>query len=137
MALDYFIFVFVASLGLYQLVSIRAGLKGLWLFKHQKIQYAFGLVAIHVAYMWFFTSENRSTPSTIEGSQQLGLFLGGIVAAYVVTAILSSLRQAQVSSNGNLHRQRKQHELGVETLKTTTVLGGIRSSFRKEREDKD
>ena len=135
MALDYFLLVFTASIGLYQIVSIHAGLKGLWFFRHPKIQYIFGTLAVLGAYGWFFTTGNRNVQTLIEGTEQLGLFLGGIVAAYVVTAIMSSIIQAKVSSRGNNPRQEKQYELGVETLKTTTVLGGIRSSLRKLRKE--
>lgn len=136
MALDYFILVFIASLGMYQIVATHAKLEGLWFFRQPIVQYIFGALAIIGAFCWFFTSKERNIQHRVEGSQQLGLFLGSIVASYVVTAILSSIIQARVNSQGQKPREGKQHDLGIETLKTTTVFGGIASSLRKERKDK-
>jgi hypothetical protein len=136
MALDYFILVFISSLGVCQIAAIHAKLDGLCFFRHPVVQYIFGILAIIGAFGWFFTSEDRNVHTIVEGSQQLGLFLGSIVASYVFTAILSSLMQAKVDSKGGSPREEKQYHMGMETLKKTTLLGGIMSSLRRERKDK-
>jgi len=136
MALDYFVLVFVASMGVYQIVAIYAKLDGMCLFKQRPLQYFFGVLAIVGAFGWFFTTEERNIQHTVEGSQQLGLFLGAIVASWVVTGILASIIQAKVDSTANAPTEGKQYKLGIENLKTRTLLGAIFSSLQKERKDK-
>ena len=136
MALDYFILVFISSLGVYQIVAINAKLDGLCFFRQPVVQYIFGILAVIGAFGWFFTSEERNIHTTVEGSQQLGLFLGSIIASYVFTNILASIMQAKVSSQGSTPREDKQYDMGTETLKKTTLFGGIVSSLKKERKDR-
>lgn len=136
MALDYFILVFISSLGVYQIVAINAKLDGLCFFRQPVVQYIFGILAIIGAFGWFFTSEERSIHTTVEGAQQLGLFLGSIVASWVFTNILASIMQAKVNSQRGTPREGKQYDMGTETLKKTTLFGGIVSSLKKERKDK-
>ena len=136
MALDYFILVFLSSLGVYQIVAIPAKLDGLCFFRTPVIQYIFGFLAIIGAFGWFFTSKDRNVHTVVEGSQQLGLFLASIVASYLFTAILASIMQAKVNSNGGIPRESKQWEMGIETLKKTTLFGGIMSSLKKEKKAK-
>jgi hypothetical protein len=135
MALDYFVLVFVASLGVYQIVSIYAKLDGICLFKQQWLQYIFGILALVGAFGWFFTSKERNIQHTVEGAQQLGLFLGAIVASWVVTNILASIIQAKVDSAANAPSEGKHYILGIEDLKTRTLLGAIISRLKKERKD--
>ena len=136
MALDYFILVFLSSLGVYQIVSVHAKLDGLCFFRQPVVQYIFGILAIIGAFGWFFTSKERNIHTTVEGAQQLGLFLGSIVASWVFSNILASIMQAKVNSQGGTPREGKQYDMGIETLKKTTLFGGISSSLKKERKDK-
>lgn len=136
MASDYFLLVFIASIGVYQMVSVHAGLRGLSFFRQPKVQYVFGLLVIIGAFVWFFVSEDRNYQHAVEGTQQLGLFLAAIVAAYVANAALSSIIQLRATLRGDDPGKRKQHEQGMETLKKTTVLGGVASSIRRTREEK-
>jgi len=132
MASDYFILVLIASIGLYQIVAITAKLDGLCFFKRPLPQIVFGALLIAGAYIWFFTSDERNIQHQVEGSQQLGLFLGAIVAGYVVTGIISSAIQAKVKTRVDNSQKEKAHEIGVESLKTNTFLGSIRSRMKKE-----
>jgi hypothetical protein len=136
MALDYFILVFISSLGVYQIAAIPAKLDGLCFFRNRVVQYIFGILAIIGAFLWFFTSKDRNVHTVVEGSQQLGLFLASIIASYICTAILASIMQVKVSSKGGSPREGKQYDMGIETLKKTTLLGGIMSSLKKENKDK-
>jgi len=136
MAQDYFLLVFLSAVGVIQIAAVHARLEGLWFFRHAKVQYAFGILAILGAFGWFFTGSNRNLQPNVEGAQQLGLFLAAIVTAYVATAILSSIIQARVGTKPEHPAEGKQEDLGMETLKTTTVLGGILSSLRRERKDR-
>lgn len=134
---DYFVFVFIAAAGVFQIAAIPARLRGLSFFERSIAGYIFGALAIIGAFGWFFSSQDRNVPHRVEGAQQLGLFLLAIVSSYIVTLILSSLIQARVGSEGDTPRQGKQHQQGVETLKTKTLFGGIASSLRKERKDSE
>jgi len=136
MASAYFIFVFLASIGLYQIVTIPARLKGLWFFNQPWLQYIFGILTILGAYGWFFTSKGRNLQSTVEGAQQLGLFLGAIVASYFVTAILSSIIQAGTNAQDDSPQEHKQQDLGMEALKTKTLFESIAARLKKGKEEK-
>jgi hypothetical protein len=135
MALDYFFLAFLASIGVYQIASIPAHLEGLWFFRHPKVQTFFGSLAIIGAFGWFYTDETRNVQHTVEGSQQLYLFLAAIILAYFVTAVLASIMQSKVVPRGSKPIKGKQQDMGFETLKFTTFISGIISSIRKERGD--
>jgi hypothetical protein len=113
-------------------VAVHAKLDGLCFIKQPILQYILGAVIIIGAFSWFFISKERNVQHTVEGSQQLGLFLGSIVAGYAITAILASIIQAKVSSRGSTPIEGKQQDMGIETLKTKTLLGGIASSLKQE-----
>jgi len=136
MAADYFVMVFIASIGVYQIVSIHAKFDGLCFFKQPILQFIFGALVLVGAFVWFFTSEERNVQHTVEGAQQLGLFLGAIVAGFATTGIIASLIKAKVKPQVDDPPARKQHEMGVETLKTKTLFDGIASSLKKEGKDK-
>lgn len=136
MALDYFMLVFLSSIGVYQIASVHAKLDGVCFFRQPVIRYLFGILAIIGAFGWFFTGEERNIHTTVEGAQQLGLFLASIVASWVFTNILASIMQAKVNSQRDTPRGGKQYDMGIETLKKMTLFGGMSSSLKKERKDK-
>ena len=134
-ASDYFIFVFMASIGLYQIVTIPARLKGLWFFNRAWLQYIFGILTIVGAYVWFFTSKGRNLQTSTEGAQQLGLFLAAIVTAYLATAILASIIQG-VPKSRDSGLQEPQTNSGFEELKTKTLFESIAARLKKENRGK-
>ena len=132
MAFDYFLLIFIASIGVYQIISIPAKLKGLWFFNNQALQYIFGALTIIGIFGWFFTEHQRNTPPIVEGSQQLALFLGAIVAAYFATVILASIMEAGMEPQGKNPPQETQYGQGMEDLKTATVFSSILSRLRQK-----
>ncbi len=136
MSLDYFILVFMAAMGVYQMVAIHAKLDGLCFFKQPVVQYIFGFLAIIGAFGWFFTSKVRNIQHTTEGAQQLGLFLAAIVASYFVTAILASIIQAKVDSHVDKASEAKPQDMGIDIYRTNTFIGSIASRLKKERKEK-
>ncbi len=136
MAADYFVMVFIASIGVYQIVAIHAKYEGICFFKQPVLQLIFGALVLIGAFVWFFTSEERNVQHKVEGAQQLGLFLGAIVAGFATTGIVASIIKARVKPQLDSQPAGKQHEMGVETLKTKTLFGGIASSLKKEGKDK-
>ena len=134
MAVDYFLMVFIASIGVYQIVAIHARFDGICFFKQPILQFIFGVLVIIGAFVWFFITEQRNLQSTVEGAEQLGLFIGAIFAGWVATGIVASIIKTKVKYQADDPLASKQHEMGIETLKTKTPFGAIISSLRKRRE---
>ena len=140
-ALDYFLLVAAGCLGTMQIAAACAGLKGLSFFKKPLAGYIFGALVIVAAFCWFFAIENRNVPSKIEGSQQVQIFIAGAVAAYIITAAVSSLIKYRLSfqATSSQHREHtnpgEHTKQGIELLKETTLLGAIRSILKRKQED--
>ena len=135
-ALEYFLLAAVGCLGTVQIAAAYAGLKGLSFFKKPLAGYIFGALVIIGAFCWFFTIGNRNTPSEIHGMQQVGIFLAGAIAAYVITMAVSSLLKYRLSLQGTASRCREQtNPGGIETMKETTLIGAIRSILKRKQED--
>ena len=135
-ALDYFLLVASGSLGTIQIAAAYAGLKGLSFFRKPLAGYIFGALAIIGSFGWFFASETRNIPSKIEGAQQMGMFLAGALAAYIITAAVSSLLKYRLSLQVPSSRYREQTNPGIELLKETTLLGAIRSVLKRKQEER-
>jgi hypothetical protein len=133
MAADYFVLVFVGAVGVYQIAAAHAGFRGLCFFGPRWAQYLFGLLAIGGAFAWFYATEDRNWQHTVEGTQQLGLFLFAIVLAYFATAVVASFINARMTWSRNEVIDSMQHDQGFETLKRTTFLGSIFARRRKGR----
>jgi len=132
MAMDYFMLVFITSCGVYQIAAVTAKLEGLWFFGNSRVQYIFGILAITGAFGWFYTKEERNIQHTVEGSQQLGLFLAAIITSYIATVILSSIIRARVDMSENKPSDDSIDAEGFEELKNTTVFDRIVSRMRKK-----
>jgi len=130
MALDYFVLVFIAAAGVYQIAAVPAGLRGLWFFNHWVLQCIFGAAVIAGAFAWFYATGERNVQHTVEGAQQLSLFLGAIVLSYLCTGIVASIIHLRSSSAGAGRPEDKASEVGMRTLKTTTMLGSILDRLR-------
>ena len=134
-ALEYFSLVAAGCLGTIQIGAAYAGLKGLSFFRKPLAGYIFGALVIIGAFWWFFATGNRNTPSRIEGEQQLWLFLSGAIAAYIITAAISSLLKYRLSLQATSSRRREQNNPGIESFKETTLLGVIRSVLKRKQEN--
>jgi hypothetical protein len=135
MALDYFLLVFVASAGVIQIASIPARLRGLWLLPYPPAQYVLGAAAVIGSFYWFYTVENRNVQHTIEGAQQLLLFLGAAVLAYACTGIAASILRFRMSRTGDETPAAKPADLGMRLLKEATLLGDIARRLRSPRQE--
>jgi hypothetical protein len=114
---DYFLFVFAASLGVLQLTAAYSRLYGLLLF-NRALSSLLGLVAVVLAFTWFFASEPRNIPDTssgLDGNQQAILFFAGALAALVTTLVASSLRHWSMAGGG-------EHDRGLEALRRASYL---------------
>ena len=122
--LDYFLLVFVASCGLYQIAAAWNRLRGLMLFESRGLTFVLGLVLWVGAFAWFFLSEPRNMPDTgagLTGNEQFGYFFAGGGAGLAATLLVTSLR------NWNLGKGIDALPPGLDSLRDT---GYTRALFR-------
>ena len=123
--LDYLILVFVASVGTLQIAAAYAKIGGLSLFNRPIIGYIFGSLIVFIVFFWFFGTDKRIGHDIVAGSQQLGLFLAGIVIAVLVTVSIASIVKKRKFSNG------KAQEAGLKALKHMTYFQAIAGYFKR------
>ena len=93
-AVDYFIMVFVASLGVMQAAASIGGLRGLLVFKNPLVARALGIVIAIAAIVWFFLAAERNIndyEGGLDSNQQGLLFFLAVAASGVLTCVLTSL----------------------------------------------
>ncbi len=92
---QYYLFVFVASVGVLQLVAAYRRWSGLSFFRNRILSYLFSTLAITGSFVWFFGWENRIDTAmrraALEGAQQFVYFNTAAFLALVLTLIVSSL----------------------------------------------
>ena len=93
--LDYFILVFFASCGVFQMAAACNGLIGLQFFPDRRHSFLLGLLLLVVGFAWFFLSEPRNLPDTslgLTGNHQFAFFFIGSGAGLTFTLVMSSIR---------------------------------------------
>ncbi len=125
-ATDYFLLVFVASLGVLQIAASLAHLKGLLIFKPPLVSRALGLVLFVGAFVMFFSTGTRNINDYEGGldapTQGLFFFLGAF-AGLGVTLVLSSL------VNLRMNVGRPSPEAGLDALRETNYISALRLSL--------
>lgn len=125
-ATDYFLLVFVASLGVLQIAASLAHLKGLLIFKPPLVSRALGLLLFVGAFVMFFSTGTRNINDYEGGldapTQGLFFFLGAF-AGLGVTLMLSSL--VNLRMNGG----RPSPEAGLDALRETNYISALRLSL--------
>ncbi len=131
MGLDYFVLVFIAAAGVYQIVAAASGLRGLSFFGQPLVQSFFGAALIVAAFAWFYTEEERNVQHTVEGAQQLTFFLAAAILSFLVSAGLASIINAYALSTPSDSSRRDKSDLGMLELKQTTLFQAIVARCRK------
>ena len=93
-AVDYFILVFVASLGVMQAAASIGGLRGLLVFKNPLVARPLGIAIAIAAIVWFFMVAERNIndyEGGLDSNQQGLLFFLAVAASGVLTCVLTSL----------------------------------------------
>ena len=125
-ATDYFLLVFVASLGVLQIAASLAHLNGLLIFKPPLVSRALGLLLFVGAFVMFFSTGTRNINDYEGGldapTQGLFFFLGAF-AGLGVTLMLSSL--VNLRMNGG----RPSPEAGLDALRETNYISALRLSL--------
>ena len=117
--LDYFLLVFAASCGLYQMAGAYNLLRGLMLLESPILTFGLGLALFAGAFAWFFLSEPRNLPDSgpgLTGNEQFGYFFAGGGAGLAVTLTVTSLR------NWKLGREADLSVLGLDSLRASNYL---------------
>ena len=128
-ALDYFVFVFVAALGVLQAVAAYSDLRGLLLIRSRPLAFFLGLAAASLAFIWFFASEPRNLPDTqggLDGNQSAGLFAVAAGSALLLTLLFPSVVNRSLGTRG------QPLDPGLDALRETTFLKAL--SLRTLRE---
>ena len=104
-AADYFIMVFIASLGVMQAAASIGELRGLLLIKSPIIARVLGIVIAIAAIAWFFAVAERNIndyEGGLDSNEQGLLFFLAVAASGVFTCALTSLwnRRLRVSATG-------------------------------------
>ena len=92
--LDYFLLVFLASCGVFQMAGAWKTLAGMLYLKHRAASFLIGLALLIGSFTWFFLSESRNVPDSahgMNGNEQFAYFFAGLGTALAFTLFLSSL----------------------------------------------
>ncbi len=128
--LDYFILVFLAASGLFQIVGAYRGLAGILLLRRRSWSFLLGLVLLVGSFTWFFLSDDRNVPDTaggLNGNQQFAYFFAGLAAALSSTLAIASL------VNRRLGAADLPPEPGLDALKWSNYLRALLHTWRQVR----
>ena len=126
-SLDYFTFVFIAAVGVLQMVASHQNLRGLLFFRMPILAFLVGLGLTIAAFLWFFLSESRNISDTdggLDGNGSAGLFALGSLAALFTTFIISSLVNRSFGKGSDLSGH------GLDALRKTSYLRAFCRSLR-------
>ena len=126
-ALDYFLLVFIAALGVLQVVAAYSDLRGLLFIRARLVAFLAGLLTAATSFLWFFLSEPRNISDKaggLDGNQMAALFSVAAGSALVLTLLLSSIR------NRSMRRVGQEYNSGLDALKETTYLIALVNTLR-------
>lgn len=136
-AWQYFIFVFIAVMGMLQLIAACNQLKGMLFIRNKPITLVLSIAAIVFAFWWFFYRDSRVDTvmrrTGLEGAQQFTVFCWTTFAALVVTLVLSSLLQMFVYSRNKRSAPEERIE-GAYQLRYMSWFEALREAFRRRDE---
>lgn len=119
MVLDYFLLIMWGFCGILQIAASYSGLYGLRLFSKPLKGYLAGIIITISAFIWFFTSDNRTIEGHItgvQGTQQFELILAGVAASIFITALCVSILHIRSKSKP------ANQERGLEQIRNMTFL---------------
>ena len=126
LALEYFGLVFLACVGVLQAAAAYNGLKGLSFLGQRLYGYLFAAFTVGPALAFFFTWNGRNPTGVIEGKEQFGFFMLGLIAAVVFTLAGSSLLRSSLLQGNPGHD-------GLDALREVTFFKALRRRFVRRR----
>ena len=128
---EYYLFVFVASVGVLQLVANYRQIKGLLFFQNKILSYIFSILAIGGSFGWFFGWADRLDTIMrrvgLEGAQQFLYFNMGAFLALIFTLIVTSVLYAY-RSKAQCHQ--KSYSQGLGALKEVGYFEALKLSLK-------
>lgn len=125
--MDYFILVYVAAMGVLQMIASRREFRGMLLVPAPSVAFVLGLCAVVAAFVWFFASEPRNLSDTeggLDGNRAASMFSAASALAVFTTLALSSLVNRSLGKDGQPAGP------GLESLGHTTYLRALRGSLK-------
>jgi hypothetical protein len=136
-AWQYCIFVFIAVMGMLQLIASCHQIKGMLFIRNKPITLILSIAAIVFAFWWFFFRDSRIDTvmrrTGVEGAQQFAVFCWTTFTALVVTLVISSLLQMFVYRRREGTRQEERLE-GAYQLRYVSWFEALREAFRRRDE---
>jgi hypothetical protein len=123
LALEYFGLVFVAVLGVLQVVAAYNRLRGVSFFRRRVYSYLFAVLTMGSALAGLFTWNWRNPIGIIQGGEQFVLFILALIMALALTLVVSSLLYKRC-----LQKNYVQHD-GLELLREKTIFQVVRQRF--------
>lgn len=133
-SIDYYILVTVSAVGVFQLVAMHGGLRGLLVFRPSRISVLLWAALPLAAVAWFFITKDRKVSDHLGGlsSNEIALaFFLGVVTAWVLTVVVTSIL------NHGRYREEAGPGAGLNSLAHTTyfkaVMHNVRHGYREWR----
>ncbi len=131
-AIDYFLFVFVASLGVIQIAASIGQLNGILILKSPIVARLLSAALAVAVFVWFFATEDRNLNDNeggLDANIQAVLFVLSASAAVLVTLGISSVFNARM--NGSKRAQGD----GLDALKDGNYITALLHSIRYWRKE--
>ena len=125
--LDYYLLVFLASCGVFQIVGACKAFMGMLYIKNRPGSFLLGLALLIGAFTWFYLSEPRDVSDNalgLNGNEQFAYFFAGSGTALAFTLLVSSL------INWKLGAEWSKREPGLDALKQSGYLRVLYRTWR-------
>ena len=126
-SIDYYILVTVSAVGLFQLVAMHRGLRGILVFRPSRMSVLFWAAFPLAAAAWFFLTKDRKVSDHMGGlsSNEIALaFFVGVDTAWVLTAAVTS------ALNRNDARGTLDPGAGLDSLTSATYFRAVSHNLR-------
>ena len=126
---EYCLYVFIAVIGMLQLIASRWELRGISFFGNKFWGYVFGAVAIAAVFVWFFrfTGLNLAQP-TFDTPPQLFWLAVSTFLAVAVTLVISSIVNRKLVPH--IEDEDEDENDGIDTLRRQTYWRSIHKHFK-------
>lgn len=139
---EYIAFVFMASVGVLQLVGAFTQLKGLLFFRNRALTYLLSSLLIVGSFYWFFARDDRwdnvMRHTSLEGKQQFLYFCLAAFLAVMFTLAFSSLLAALRARRQNKGManpgQMTDPGEGLDKLKEMSYFEAVKRSLKSKRD---
>jgi len=136
-AWQYCIFVFMAVMGMLQLIATTNQLKGMLFVRNKPVTLVLSIAAIVFAFWWFFFRDNRLDTvmrrTGLEGAQQFTVFCWTTFAALVFTLVLASFLRMFVY-RGDARSGQEDRIEGAYQLRYMSWFEALREALRRRDE---